>query len=431
MLRRLFKLLVWVFFFYATLLQAQGLTELAFLKTIGSVSAVQSTGNFVYFSEIHSSFSYFKRVDISHPTQPVVVDSFKTAGTILDFDINGDYAYLAMADNEFGTRILKIAGSAKIQEALFFEGTEVFGVFYQDNFLYLADGGGLNVYDVSKPDSLKLVWGYHTSSVYGDAIEVFVDKNLIYATVLNTGLFIFNKATRELQDIFPSREIAIGIAANDVYAYISDTARGFIVVEVSDPKHLVTADSLVGSHLGGGITIGGHYAYFADGSNGLRVIDISNPRDIKEVFTFKRNALSTTRVALKGPLVFLASGDFLDIGNIVKGLYILRNDYIIVVEDELTFSPRTYALEQNYPNPFNPETTIEYTLPKPSFVRLVIYDMLGQEVRTLVNEFQQSGVESVIWDGKNNQGQSVPSGHYVYRIIANGFTKSSKSVLLK
>ncbi|MDZ7291831.1 MAG: T9SS type A sorting domain-containing protein [candidate division KSB1 bacterium] len=93
--------------------------------------------------------------------------------------------------------------------------------------------------------------------------------------------------------------------------------------------------------------------------------------------------------------------------------------------------PTEYSLSQNYPNPFNPETTIEYTLPKPSFVKLEIYDMLGQEVRTLVSKFQQAGVKSVVWDGKNNQGQLVPSGLYIYRIVADGFAQSSKSVLLK
>lgn len=92
---------------------------------------------------------------------------------------------------------------------------------------------------------------------------------------------------------------------------------------------------------------------------------------------------------------------------------------------------RDFSLSQNYPNPFNPETTIEYTLPKPTFVKLKIFDVLGQEVKTLVNELQQSGVRSVVWDGKNNQGQLVPSGLYIYQIVADGFIQSSKSMLLK
>lgn len=102
------------------------------------------------------------------------------------------------------------------------------------------------------------------------------------------------------------------------------------------------------------------------------------------------------------------------------------------VKDQDDSSIRTdFQLLPNYPNPFNPETTIEYVLPKPSFVKLKIYDTHGQEVRTLVNEFQQHGVKSVIWDGKSNQGRSVMSGVYIYKIVADGFTQSSKSLLLK
>jgi hypothetical protein len=94
-------------------------------------------------------------------------------------------------------------------------------------------------------------------------------------------------------------------------------------------------------------------------------------------------------------------------------------------------APAEYNLSQNYPNPFNPQTTIEYALPKPGFVKLQIFDMLGQEVRTLVNEFQQPGFKSAIWDGRNNQGQLAPSGVYLYKIVTDGFTQSSKSILLK
>jgi FlgD Ig-like domain len=94
-------------------------------------------------------------------------------------------------------------------------------------------------------------------------------------------------------------------------------------------------------------------------------------------------------------------------------------------------TPTEYSLSQNYPNPFNPETTIEYTLPKPAFVKLKVYNLFGQEVKTLVNEFQQTGVKLVVWDGQDNLGQVVTSGVYIYRIDAGEFTKSARLILLK
>jgi len=87
---------------------------------------------------------------------------------------------------------------------------------------------------------------------------------------------------------------------------------------------------------------------------------------------------------------------------------------------------KEYALEQNYPNPFNPSTTIKYQLPRSGNVKLVIYDMLGREVKTLVNGFKQKGRYEVQFDASG-----LSSGVYIYRIEANVFSASRKMVLLK
>ena len=93
--------------------------------------------------------------------------------------------------------------------------------------------------------------------------------------------------------------------------------------------------------------------------------------------------------------------------------------------------PTAFALSQNYPNPFNPKTTIKYQLPKDCQVTLTIYNILGQKVRTLVNEWQRAGYYAVQWDGKNDRGAEIASGVYFYRIKADQFTSLKKSVHLK
>jgi len=90
-----------------------------------------------------------------------------------------------------------------------------------------------------------------------------------------------------------------------------------------------------------------------------------------------------------------------------------------------------YTLFQNYPNPFNPSTMITYTLPKQSLVSIKIYDILGREIRTLVNTEQTQGVHKVEWDGKNNSGSMAASGTYIYRIDAGDFVQSKKMVMIK
>lgn len=93
--------------------------------------------------------------------------------------------------------------------------------------------------------------------------------------------------------------------------------------------------------------------------------------------------------------------------------------------------PNEFALQQNYPNPFNPNTTIHYQLPQACDVRIVIYDILGRHVITLVNEQQQAGFKAVIWDSGNKAGQKVSAGMYFYRLEAENYVRTRKMILLK
>ena len=94
-------------------------------------------------------------------------------------------------------------------------------------------------------------------------------------------------------------------------------------------------------------------------------------------------------------------------------------------------SPKVFALHQNYPNPFNPITSFRYELPEKSHVTIEIYDMLGREVRTLVNTTQDAGFNSVIWNATNDYGKPVSAGIYLYQIKAGDFVQTRKMVLLK
>lgn len=93
--------------------------------------------------------------------------------------------------------------------------------------------------------------------------------------------------------------------------------------------------------------------------------------------------------------------------------------------------PTEFVLKQNYPNPFNPETMIEYELPRATKVKLTIHNVLGQLVRTIIQNEQVSGTHQVCWDGKNDQGLQLPNGVYIYRLVADQFTQQRKCILLK
>ncbi len=120
--------------------------------------------------------------------------------------------------------------------------------------------------------------------------------------------------------------------------------------------------------------------------------------------------------------------------NLVTGNYSYRlkqvdfngtYEYSKVVEVEVV-TPNNFELSQNYPNPFNPTTSIKFNIPEAGNVKLAVYNLLGQEVKTLVNGFRTAGAYTVNFDASN-----LSSGIYLYKIEMNNFTQVRKMTLLK
>jgi len=142
----------------------------------------------------------------------------------------------------------------------------------------------------------------------------------------------------------------------------------------------------------------------------------------------------------KGPLLKLnmkSKSDSLDLSSleVKEALLFDKNGRKLAVKIVNKVSnlnlPKEFSLAQNYPNPFNPQTVIKYALPHDCEVKITIYNVLGQKVRTLVDEYQNAGYKRVEWDSKNERGEEIASGVYFYRIKAAEFTESKKMVILK
>ena len=102
---------------------------------------------------------------------------------------------------------------------------------------------------------------------------------------------------------------------------------------------------------------------------------------------------------------------------------------VLAIDDQL--APEVFALHQNYPNPFNPTTQIKYDLPQDAMVSINIYDLMGRNIRSLVNTNQSAGYRSIQWDATNSLGDPVSAGMYIYMIQAGEFRQVKKMVLLK
>ncbi len=130
---------------------------------------------------------------------------------------------------------------------------------------------------------------------------------------------------------------------------------------------------------------------------------------------------------------------FRRLGNALGGFQ-LSNLHILdasgavnVIQDvqALDLKPKEFGLDQNYPNPFNPSTQISYRAPMDGQVKVVVYNILGQQIRTLVNGFTPAGAYTITWDGKDAVGRQVASGMYLYRMEAGQFTAVKRMTFLK
>ena len=94
-------------------------------------------------------------------------------------------------------------------------------------------------------------------------------------------------------------------------------------------------------------------------------------------------------------------------------------------------TPVQFSLCQNYPNPFNPATTIEFTVPEAGYLKLIIYNIMGQKVKTLVSEYVTPGVHSVVWDGRDENGTPVSSGVHISHLMMGRKTATMKVMFQK
>ncbi len=109
----------------------------------------------------------------------------------------------------------------------------------------------------------------------------------------------------------------------------------------------------------------------------------------------------------------------------------VKVDYPTGVDQFAKQLPEEFLLSQNFPNPFNMETTIEYQLPHSCHVELKIFNLLGQEVRTLIQQKKEAGYFRMNWDGTDNNGRFVNTGIYIVIFQVSNFAQTRKLIVLK
>jgi choice-of-anchor B domain-containing protein len=176
------------------------------------------------------------------------------------------------------------------------------------------------------------------------------------------------------------------------------------------------------------VEIYGNYALIAHYTAGVRLIDISNPANPVEVAWYDTYT-SNNGASYNGCWgVYMFPSGKIIASDRQTGLYVLKPRISMVGNNNNSNNiPHNFELKQNYPNPFNPSTTIEYSIPKSSFVKIKVYDALGKQVALLADEFKQAGTYKISYDAAK-----LPSGVYYYSLVTdNGFKETRKMVLSK
>ncbi len=177
-------------------------------------------------------------------------------------------------------------------------------------------------------------------------------------------------------------------------------------------------------------------------------IDISGTKPIAANTTDKAKLLGSLYLVLTGTthqVVRFDTAYYLPAGEYIASLFLPGGkapeeypkfvppcDIALPVQEVKTSSlPQKFELGQNMPNPFNPNTVIVFAVPRPTEIRVEVFNVLGQKVKTLANEFSKAGYKRVEWDGTDDNGSSVASGVYLYRLTAGDFSETKKMLLLK
>jgi hypothetical protein len=359
-------------------------------------------------------------IDVSDPTNPILVNTIDTPGQA--FDIMAQDTLVCVADDYSGFQILNGTGIVGGYDTP----RICRGVLVQDTFAYVADYDSLLVLNVSDPAAPWAV-GSITLGSEPRFEAVFVQGSYAYVVDLFAVYII------DVSD--PSHPQYAGEYSDSVYwfipynvyvinnlAYVANYFNELFIIDVSNPANPFRVSfAYPPTGYAWDVKVIGNYAYVANWDGGLWAVDVSDPANPQTAAVYDTPDL--------------CGGVFADSNYI----YVADHYSLLIFERTPNGIAESYPLSpmgrlrltQNSPNPFCGLTTIRYELPAPARVHIRIHDSAGRLTNELVDKESESGVHSIVWDGKDLSGEHAPSGVYFCRLSSGSRVESRKMVLLR
>jgi hypothetical protein len=308
--------------------------------------------------------------------------------------------------------------------------------------------------------------GYY--SAYGNAVGVALSGNYAYV--------VDEYALRAIDVSTPSSPVeagsydtpgyALDVDVRGSYAYVADYKDGVRVIHIADPDTLVEVGYYDTGYSAGDVLVDGDYIYVADVVDGIYILEFDSTTVDVLITNFAAHAVDLgvqlnweisadeavegfklhRQSVPAGSGIFLPENRLLPPGaesfvdqNVRLGgeyrytLVVVKADGSEVVSQAVSVKTRSpsFVLYQNSPNPFGLTTRISFALPEESHVTLSIYNLEGKRVRMLVDEMLSEGVKAYEWDGRNDRGNPVSSGIYLYRLKAGKNVLTRKMLLVR
>ncbi|MCI0695971.1 T9SS type A sorting domain-containing protein [candidate division KSB1 bacterium] len=390
------------------------------------------TGSWAYDIKIEGATAYLihgarglVEMDVSDPIAPRAVRAVNPESWGYSQSVEVTDKHLIVSCGFGGVRILSKSSLTEVSS--YVPGPYIYNAkpSLDGKYLFVPAGpNGFHIVDVQNVASPLLIAQYETPSGY--VFDAVVNNNRAYLSDFNGRYFIL-----DITDL--ARPVLLGmiqtsqtggnhIALRFPYLYAADGDGGLQILDVSNASNITSVNTLEPGSFGWRVQLVGNLLYYCNFRYGVLVFDATNPIAPVLVGSFD-TVFQPQSTAMVENYLYVADG--------AGGLAVLQTNFPTSVEEKETSPPFSFSVSQNYPNPFNPETVIRFALPQASHVVVKIFNVLGAEVRTLVDEQYETGYHHVRWDGKDKNGKQVASGVYLYQLRAGSFSQVKKMSLLR